>query len=169
MSFLATKNDILKIILCRFNWGLVVGKKSERVLNLLQKGPLLKEERDRARKLSRGIQGFGSFTPKSSSTESQGSSVSSSFTRANSYFKPENQENSVPEKTGDGKTEEAKSGVELELILKDSDSRSSFKENVKPFAESRPLLDVAAFNGTDTEDYHPFSDMEHRTSALLLT
>ena len=53
----------------RFNWGLTVRKKSERILKLLQKGPLLKEERDRARKLTRGIQGFGSFTHKSSSSE----------------------------------------------------------------------------------------------------
>lgn len=54
---------------CRFNWGLAVRKKSERILKLLQKGPLLKEERDRARKLSRGIQGFGSFCQRSSSTQ----------------------------------------------------------------------------------------------------
>ncbi|CAA6661748.1 unnamed protein product [Spirodela intermedia] len=44
-----------------FNWGLAVRNKSERVLKLLEKGPLLREERDRARKLSRGIQGFGRF------------------------------------------------------------------------------------------------------------
>lgn len=53
----------------RFNWGLAVRKKSERIQKLLQKGPLLKEERDRARKLSRGIQGFGSFCQRSSSTQ----------------------------------------------------------------------------------------------------
>ncbi|CAA0827077.1 ENTH/VHS family protein [Striga hermonthica] len=45
----------------RFNWGLNVRKKCERVLKLLEKGPLLKEEREKARKISRGIQGFGSF------------------------------------------------------------------------------------------------------------
>ncbi|XP_042476879.1 epsin-3-like isoform X2 [Macadamia integrifolia] len=52
-----------------FNWGLTVRKKSERVLKLLGKSQLLKEERDRARKLTRGIEGFGSFSYRSSSTE----------------------------------------------------------------------------------------------------
>ncbi|EPS60305.1 hypothetical protein M569_14499, partial [Genlisea aurea] len=42
-----------------FDWGSNVRKKSERILKLLENGPLLKEERDRARKVSRGIQGFG--------------------------------------------------------------------------------------------------------------
>ncbi|XP_074574785.1 epsin-3-like [Curcuma longa] len=44
-----------------FNWGLTVKCKTQRVLNLLDNGRYLDEERDRARKLSRGIQGFGSF------------------------------------------------------------------------------------------------------------
>ncbi|KAG0467527.1 hypothetical protein HPP92_019107 [Vanilla planifolia] len=44
-----------------FNWGLAVRKKSEKILKLLEKGPVLKEERDRARKVTRGIQGFGSM------------------------------------------------------------------------------------------------------------
>ncbi|KAF5751461.1 ENTH/VHS family protein [Tripterygium wilfordii] len=52
-----------------FNWGLAVRKKSERILKLLEKGPLLKEERDRARKITREIQGFGSFSQRSSSTQ----------------------------------------------------------------------------------------------------
>nr|GMD20314.1 epsin-3 isoform X1 [Ipomoea batatas] len=45
-----------------FNWGLNVRKKSERVLQLLENGKLLKEERDKARKITRGIEGFGSFS-----------------------------------------------------------------------------------------------------------
>ncbi|PPR97173.1 hypothetical protein GOBAR_AA23494 [Gossypium barbadense] len=45
-----------------FNWGLAVRKKSERVMKLLEKGPVLKEERNRARKLTRGIQGFGKLS-----------------------------------------------------------------------------------------------------------
>ncbi|KAK1320546.1 hypothetical protein QJS10_CPA03g01611 [Acorus calamus] len=45
-----------------FNWGLNARKKSERVLKLLENGELLKEERERAQKLARGIQGFGSFS-----------------------------------------------------------------------------------------------------------
>ncbi|XP_027347193.1 epsin-3-like [Abrus precatorius] len=45
-----------------FNWGLTVRKKSERIMKLLEEGSLLKEERNHARRLSRGIQGFGSFS-----------------------------------------------------------------------------------------------------------
>ncbi|KAL2558225.1 ENTH/VHS family protein [Forsythia ovata] len=44
-----------------FNWGLSVQKKSERILNLLEDGSYLKEEREKARKLTFGIKGFGSF------------------------------------------------------------------------------------------------------------
>lgn len=86
------------IFISRFNWGFAVRKKSERILKLLQKGPLLKEERDRARKLSRGIQGFGSFCQRSSS--SQGILRETSFEtygRCNSQFNDhESQENQLP-------------------------------------------------------------------------
>ncbi|KAK7262456.1 hypothetical protein RJT34_30029 [Clitoria ternatea] len=53
-----------------FNWGLTVRKKSERIMKLLEEGTLLKEERNHARRLSRGIQGFGSFSHRS--TPAQG-------------------------------------------------------------------------------------------------
>ncbi|XP_059660736.1 ENTH domain-containing protein C794.11c-like [Cornus florida] len=52
-----------------FNWGLNVRNKSERILKLLERGSLLKEERDRARKLTRGIEGFGSFCQRTSSAQ----------------------------------------------------------------------------------------------------
>ncbi|KAK7404576.1 hypothetical protein VNO78_05529 [Psophocarpus tetragonolobus] len=48
-----------------FNWGLTVRKKSERIMKLLEEGTLLKEERKNARRLSRGIEGFGSFSHRS--------------------------------------------------------------------------------------------------------
>lgn len=44
-----------------FNWGVTVKGKSERVLRLLERGPFLEEERERARKVARQINGFGSF------------------------------------------------------------------------------------------------------------
>ncbi|XP_059638849.1 clathrin interactor EPSIN 1-like [Cornus florida] len=52
-----------------FNWGLNVRKKSERILKLLEKGSVLKQERDKARKLSRGIEGFGSYSERSFSAQ----------------------------------------------------------------------------------------------------
>ncbi|KAK9279285.1 hypothetical protein L1049_012964 [Liquidambar formosana] len=71
-----------------FNWGLTVRKKSERILKLLEKGPLLKEERDRARKLTREIQGFGSFSQRSSSAQGilKESSIGTYGRRCNSHF-----------------------------------------------------------------------------------
>ncbi|KAL2899001.1 UPF0759 protein YecE [Bienertia sinuspersici] len=53
---------IVDILHNKFNWGLAVRKKSERVLKLLEKGPLLKEEREHARKLTKEIKGFGRKT-----------------------------------------------------------------------------------------------------------
>ncbi|XP_022732535.1 clathrin interactor EPSIN 1-like [Durio zibethinus] len=81
-----------------FNWGLAVRKKSDRILKLLEKGPVLKEERDRARKLTRGIQGFGSFSQRSSSTQCiLQESPHVPYGRSNSdYNDHENQENQLP-------------------------------------------------------------------------
>ncbi|KAF3794067.1 Clathrin interactor 1 [Nymphaea thermarum] len=54
-----------------FNWGLAVRKKSEMIQKFLDQGDLLKEERQRARKLTREIQGFGSFSLRSSNSPAQ--------------------------------------------------------------------------------------------------
>ncbi|XP_028757106.1 epsin-2-like [Neltuma alba] len=67
----------------RFNWGLTLQKKSERILMLLEDGPLLKGERERARKVTRGIQGFGSFSERSAPREA---SSSTPFGRCHSDF-----------------------------------------------------------------------------------
>ncbi|XP_016494952.2 ENTH domain-containing protein C794.11c-like [Nicotiana tabacum] len=44
-----------------FNWGLSVRNMSERIIKLLEDRSYLKEERDRTRKVTVGIKGFGSF------------------------------------------------------------------------------------------------------------
>lgn len=54
-----------------FNWGLTVKGKSERVLKLLERGPFLEEERERARKVPRQIKGFGSFNLSSSNSRAR--------------------------------------------------------------------------------------------------
>ncbi|KAJ9698397.1 hypothetical protein PVL29_007467 [Vitis rotundifolia] len=154
-----------------FNWGLTVRKKSERVSKLLQKGPLLKEERDRARKLTRGIQGFGSFTLKSSSA--QGILRESSFhERCTSRLSDdENQLTSDEGSTrrGVGKSQQTQEdnailavGEKAENsntwgsfsngdVLKKCENQICFKENMVPVVrdlhewsctgESKPLLD----------------------------
>lgn len=104
-----------------FNWGLAVRKKSETISNLLERGPLLKEERDRARKLTRGIQGFGSFSVRSSSSSSSAQGIlreSSSFggKRLNSQFDDqENRENHQHlSSNGEGS---AKTGLDQSKII----------------------------------------------------
>ncbi|XP_038875427.1 clathrin interactor 1-like [Benincasa hispida] len=73
-----------------FNWGISVRKRSERILNLLDKGSVLKEEREKARKLTRDILGFGSFSLRSKCQEIVEDSSSSSpigrYGKCNSNF-----------------------------------------------------------------------------------
>lgn len=59
---------------------------SERVLKLLESETLLKEERARARKLTHGIEGFGSFSQRSSSKDTiMKDSSFQRFGRSNSH------------------------------------------------------------------------------------
>ncbi|KAH9289439.1 hypothetical protein KI387_033556 [Taxus chinensis] len=60
-----------------FDWGQSIQKKAERILELLNQEKLLKEERNRARRVSFGIRGSGSF---SSRTSSLGEFTSSNYT-----------------------------------------------------------------------------------------
>jgi len=58
-----------------------VRKKIERVLKLLEKGPLLDEAREQARKVTRNIKGFGSFSGMPTSHVSE---LSNTFVRSHS-------------------------------------------------------------------------------------
>ncbi|KAL7115557.1 hypothetical protein ACP275_04G189900 [Erythranthe tilingii] len=70
-----------------YNWGLSVRKKSERVLNLLEKGPILKQERDKARKITRGIQGSDNFCLETSSSKQEIlQECNSNFKKQASFF-----------------------------------------------------------------------------------
>lgn len=134
-------------------------------MKLLEKGPLLKEERDRARKLTRGIQGFGSFCQRSSDSPAQGILRESSFEtygRSNSqshFSNHENQENQFPSPTADDftkKVEESRQSNENVVIIEAGkgaenssscgsfgdgevaqkpETQTSFKENMIPNKE----------------------------------
>ncbi|KAM1276980.1 hypothetical protein ACFX13_030134 [Malus domestica] len=179
-----------------FNWGLALRKKSGRILTLLEKGPLLKEERDRARKLTRGIQGFGSCQ-RSSGSSAQGILGESSFQtygRSNSQFlssDEENQENQFPSSDIEDftkKVEESKRSNESNTIIEAVQDRAekpktqmSFKENLVPKkeelewwnckGESNPLLgsekDVSRFE-VSAENEHPFNETRNLSAASLL-
>ncbi|TYI80633.1 hypothetical protein E1A91_D05G102300v1 [Gossypium mustelinum] len=164
-----------------------IRNKSERILKLLQKGPALKEERARARKLTRGIQGFGSFSYRSSSE--QGNLKDSSY-GSNSDFNHHETDNSkhyndnAPFEVGN-KYKNFKSwscfneghGVEKPEI------QTSFKENMAvikeqfhnwtAIAESNPLLgreNNELRRGIMIEDdvHHPFNSHENQTASSML-
>ncbi|XP_075634457.1 ENTH domain-containing protein C794.11c [Castanea sativa] len=144
-----------------FNWGLTVRKKAERILKLLEKGPLLKEERDRARKLTRGIQGFGSFSHQPSSAESvlRESPYFTTFGRSNSQFNSqENQENQFSnsnrglckevqrsqqshqvvimlESSNNIENEKSLDSLCNTKVLEKAETQTSFKENTAPDKE----------------------------------
>ncbi|KAK6137763.1 hypothetical protein DH2020_028515 [Rehmannia glutinosa] len=59
-------------------------REMERFQYIDEKGPLLKQERDKARKISREIQGFGSFSIRTSSGQQE--SCVKAFDRSNSQF-----------------------------------------------------------------------------------
>ncbi|KAG8387828.1 hypothetical protein BUALT_Bualt02G0061700 [Buddleja alternifolia] len=149
-----------------FNWGENVRKKCERILKLLEKGPLLKQERDRARKVSRGIQGFGSFCIRTQEIESS----LKSFDRCKSEFSDQttNHEDffSVPNENNLAKTETEK------LLLVANPKSENSKENMAP-VESKPLLGEQKDGGgvnMSTGSCHPFDDNdEHLTVMSLLS
>lgn len=147
-----------------FNWGLNVRKKSERILKLLEKGPLLKEERDKARKISRGIEGFGSFCNRTSSSSEeipQGPSQKT-LDRCNSQFSyHSNQDDFLP--------------VSNDLMIKNTNLENSSpdsKENLAPkegeFVK-KPLLGEQRNGSPAMEDHHPFDESEHLTAMSLLS
>ncbi|KAF3641112.1 putative U-box domain-containing protein 33-like [Capsicum annuum] len=157
-----------------FNWGLNVRKKSERILKLLEDVQLLKEERNKSRKISRGIEGFGSFNIRSASSSGEGilqESAIKPYGRCNSQFnhyENEDDELQASEKVDD---EYLVSGV----------SCISFKENMAPSedmhkwnfkGESKALLDEQKAEprmGFSSEEDHPFSKTDRLTSVSLLS
>ncbi|XP_042510737.1 epsin-3-like [Macadamia integrifolia] len=160
-----------------FNWGLTVRNKSERVLKLLEKGPLLKEERDRARKLTRGIEGFGSFSHRPSSTEATSFRDSSMKTYGRSHSEyndrgdsdhgdsdlfsfhySEEGQREIKKKQIDTGLEESKAPTE-ELIpeLQEWDSK---RESIPLLDDQKDKLKV----GFSIEEDHPFISSELQSS-----
>ncbi|KAK6142151.1 hypothetical protein DH2020_006962 [Rehmannia glutinosa] len=158
-----------------FNWGLNVRKKCERILKLLEKGPLLKEEREKARKISREIKGFGSFCLRTSSSGLDQENVTKPFGRCNSEFNSQEDFFSDQNENVTTKTETEK--PELETLKRESyDTRVDAKENVAPsegvLVESKPLLgeqNAELGNYVPMKDDHPFDETEHLTVVSLLS
>ncbi|KAK6144598.1 hypothetical protein DH2020_021418 [Rehmannia glutinosa] len=157
-----------------FNWGLNVRKKCERILKLLEKGPLLKQERDKARKISRGIQGFGSFSIRTSSGQQE--SCVKAFDRSHSQFNDHtiNQEDffSAPSENIIIETEKESTedlGPKERVVVREINEGS-----LKCAGESKPLLDEQKDESrlnmsTQDVDHHPFDDADNVTALSLLS
>ncbi|WMV13160.1 hypothetical protein MTR67_006545 [Solanum verrucosum] len=88
---------ILSSLCFPFNWRSSVRNMSERVIKLLEDKSFLKKERGRARKVTVGIKGFGSFCKRPvSSEENMKEAISERYLRSNSGFTDcHNKENQI--------------------------------------------------------------------------
>ncbi|KAF9665512.1 hypothetical protein SADUNF_Sadunf16G0130500 [Salix dunnii] len=179
-----------------FNWGLAVRKKSESILKLLEKGPHLKEERERARKLTREIQGFGSICHRSSSAQGiLQESSSGTFARSNSQFnnswenqflssKEEILIETVQRKDANSESDKERANLEswdstVNVCQVFEKPGTSLKENLAPkkeeshrwnrTGEANPLLAGRTDEPRIIEEDHPFSDAGNQTTVSLLS
>ncbi|KAJ9565330.1 hypothetical protein OSB04_001296 [Centaurea solstitialis] len=103
-----------------FNWGVNVRMKSERILKFLNESSSLKEERLRARKLSRGIEGFGSFTQRVSSDHGVlQQSLVEKYKRSNSQFIENGflEENQIQDENSESRNPIKKPATILALLM----------------------------------------------------
>lgn len=129
-----------------FNWGINVRMKSDRILKFLNESSALKEERSRARKLSRGIEGFGSFNHRVSSDGVLQQSFLDKYKRSNSQFieKVFLEENQISPMIQDEKSESrnpikipthnlsSSDGIGDNITVEKLESQWSSKENMAP-------------------------------------
>ncbi|KAJ4843053.1 hypothetical protein Tsubulata_026628, partial [Turnera subulata] len=112
-----------------FNWGLRVRNLSTRILKLLEDGQFRKDERARTRKITRDIQGFGSFSKRPSSDNNESFSDDGSlkgmgyrtYWRGNSYY-------------SDGCGEENELAASKEKLLGEETTQENqhFHEDISP-------------------------------------
>ncbi|XP_054786110.1 epsin-3-like isoform X2 [Prosopis cineraria] len=139
-----------------FNWGMRVRKLSERITKLLENNELLREERARARELSRGIEGFGSFSNRTSAVNGNFTALpSKKYKKCNSYC-------GFPESEGygfvslDKKLSIADGNLEKQQVHKNMDEKLLKQENKANFGE-------------DFKIDHPFVEQENFTQTSLLS
>lgn len=131
-----------------FNWGLNVRKKSERILKLLEDVQLLKEERNKSRKISRGFEGFGSFNIRTSILEE---STIKPYGRSNSQFNHHENDDDY-----------------LNPCISSKENMHKWNFN----GESKALLDEHKEEprmGFSVEEDHPFRETDRLTRVSLLS
>ncbi|XP_051116087.1 epsin-3-like [Andrographis paniculata] len=140
-----------------FNWGSSVKNKSERIVKLLQDREYLKEERTRARKLTVGIKGFGSFSHGGTSS-TQADTARALRSKSLEGFTADH-----PPKAEDNDDEDEFPGSDeyTKLMVANKGWMS------RGLSTSTYAL-VSGYVEEEDRD-HPFWDKEHRTRASLLS
>lgn len=135
-----------------FNWGLTVQRKGESVMKLIEDCSFRNEERDRARKLTSGIKGFGSFCNRLAPTEGtvKDAATTENYVRCNSHF------NDYPSR--DDEVLDSKEGCIQKLQPIEDEFRNIALET------------HAVGNGFEIEDGdHPFCDKKNQALVSLLS
>lgn len=150
-------------IYCRFNWGLSVKKKSERVMKLLEDRSYLKEERARTRKLTVGIKGFGSFGQSQRPVDERSNDIDSDrlFGSTSLLF------------GGGGGRRHYNTAEERNLLAPDEFTNLFVTNNITQNDDLKgwPHTYTSKGNGNGyvIEEDHPFWDKEHHASVSLLS
>jgi hypothetical protein len=142
-----------------------VKSKSERVLKLLERGPFLEEERERARKIAREIKGFGSFNLSSAShaVSQPGDDGSRGYGRSNSQYEERWRQD-------DGDRFGRSNDSQFEERWRHKDGDDSDKENLiqSPEPTTRVAREVEA-EAEELHHHHPFHGFgQQRPEAMLL-
>lgn len=137
---------------CRFNWGLTVQRKGERVVKLIEDFSFRNEERAKARKLTSGIKGFGSFCGRVAPTEGtvEDAATFEKYVRCNSHFN------------------DSRSGRDDEVLVSKEDCIEKLQPIEDEFKNIVPETRVG--NGFENEEEdHPFFDKENQALVSLLS
>ena len=125
--------------------------KSERVLKLLERGPFLEEERERARKVAREIKGFGSFNLKTGGSSSRAQLWGEDGAAPQLYGRSHSQYERWKENDGEDEDKE-------NLITPRPESRSAPREEVAAVVELE-----------ERHHHHPFHGFgQQRPESMLL-
>ncbi|CAO1946534.1 unnamed protein product [Urochloa humidicola] len=150
-----------------FNWGLTVKSKSERVLKLLERGPFLEEERERARKIAREIKGFGSFNLTTASSAAaqppgEGEDGGHGYGRSNSNYEARWRHDEDGGVSGYGR-----SNSRLEERWRQGDKVDGDKENL--IVRPEPPRVAREVEAEEPHHRHPFHGFgQQRPEAMLL-
>ncbi|KAL8102988.1 uncharacterized protein LOC141677047 [Apium graveolens] len=142
-----------------FNWGLSVRNKSERVLKLLEDESYLKEQREKARKITTVIKGSGSFCQRSSPGDpySKENSTFASYVRCNSHYS-----------TSQNKEDDSDEGHFLEERIQNSRELSKGYRFMPEISRGMTYSELSSRHGYKVD--HSFcEDLQHQIRESLIS